>query len=331
MVTLMEESTKPTDAEIGAMFLGEGPEEPVEAESTEEVGEYKEEEIVDSEASEEVSEDDSEEVEAKDTQDGEEDTQDGGFVEVEWEGQLIEAPKSIADALMRQSDYTQKTQEIAAQRKAFEVAQGQINELQGAYEFAKSIQTEQLEMQQADSMISQWEQHLSQNAKEMSAQDIALVQLEIKNLEKFKADKHNELSNKQQEFQQAREQSMQELLNKGTEVLRSRIPGWGDEHKAAIRDYGLNNGFTESEISSVIDPRQVEVLWKASQYDKLQQGKTAAVKKVKESPTIRSKPRNPMPKDVREKLDLRNKLKSKKLSAKDKQSLIAQDIGKRWG
>lgn len=323
---------KPTNEDIGALFDTIKDDEPVQEEAV--LQQDEPEDIPDEEQAEEVSAEELDDVEAsgeEDTQEGEEDTQSEDIVEVEWDGQLFEAPKAIADALMRQQDYTQKTQEVAAQRKTYEVAAQQVEEMQKAYAFAQEAQNFNLEIQQADALIGQWEQHLSQNVKELSANDIAAAQLEIKNIERYKAQKEQELNSKQQEFQQAQEQSLRELLDKGTEVLRSRIPGWGESHIAAAKEGGRAIGFTEQELSNVVDPRQVEVLWKAAQYDKLQTGKAAAVKKAENKPTIKSKARNPMPQDVKDKLALRKKLKSNKLSSAQKQAAFAEDIGNRWG
>jgi hypothetical protein len=264
--------------------------------------------VVEGEESEEI---EASEEDVEDTQDGDEDTQDEDLVEIEFDGQVIEAPKAIADALMRQQDYTQKTQELSAQRKTYEVAAQQVQEMQKAYQFAQEAQSVNLELQQADQLIQQWEQHISQNAKDMDAQTIAQAQLEIKNIERYKAQKEQELSSKQQEFQQAQEQTIQELLNKGTEVLRSRIPGWGEAHINQVKEYGKNLGFTDYELQSVIDPRQVEVLWKAAQYDSLQEGKTAARVKAKNAPVIKSKGKGkPMSEDTKAYLNARKGLKS---------------------
>jgi len=324
-------SDKPTNEEVGALFLGEEPEAAEVEEGGTEFVEAAEEELPagdDLEVTPEVEGDESE-VEAE----AEESPED--IVEVEWDGRLIEAPKAIADALMRQSDYTKKTQDVAAQRKEAEYLIEQNNNIKVRFDFAESIQPDMLEIQQLQAEVKQYEEYISANATQMDAQQIAVAQLEMKRRESAIAEKQNGLSNKYQEFQQAQEQSRQELLNKGTEILRSHVPSWGESEQQQVRDYALKLGFTEAEINNVSyynpDARQVLALWKASQYDALKAGSAPAVKQVKEAPAIKPKARNPMPDDVRAKLDLKNKLKSKKTSARDKQRLVAEDLGARWG
>ena len=322
-------TTQEIEADIGAMIMGEEPE----AEET-------------TEAQTEVPEDESPDVAAEDSAEDAEDAVeddddyepegpsvegDDDLVEVEWDGQLIEAPKSVAEALMRQKDYTQKTQEVAAQRKEYEVYVAELKNTEEKFKFAESIQPDILKAQQLEQQAEQAHTYLRDNIDNLSSVDIEKIRLAVDDARRERDELVQSLTNKQQEFQQAQEQAHQELLKKGTEILRQKIPGWGEQQQKQVRDYATSNGFTEAELSNVVDPRQVLTLWKASQYDALKSGVTPAVKKVQSAPTIKTKGRNPMPKDTRQKLDLRNKLASKKLTDKQKAELIAADFGERLG
>ena len=318
----MEHPTEQTQAEIesdiGAMILGDDPE-PEEEQAAPEI-EGDDEETEDQEL------DDSE---GDDEPEDEIDPNAPEMVEVEWEGQLIEAPKSVAEALMRQSDYTQKTQEVAAQRKAIETQIAELDHKNKQFQFAESIRDDILKAQQLESQADQAYEYLRNNVDSLTPTEIEKIKIAIEDTRKERDNLVKSLTTKQTEFQQASEQSLQELRNKGTEVLKQRIPGWGEEKAKQVRDYALKSGFTEAEISNVLDPRQVETLWKASQYDNLKSGVTPAVKAVQAAPSIKA--RNPMPKETRQKLDLRKKLASKNLTDKQKEQLLIQDFGERLG
>jgi hypothetical protein len=257
-----------------------------------------------------------------------EEESDQDLVEVTFNGELIEAPRYIADALLRQEDYTKKTQEVANQRREVEAVQAQAEITRRDFEFAAQIQPEILKAEQIQAQIDQTQTYLRENLESLSATDIERIRLAIDDARQQKDEIAQSLQNRQTEFQQAREQSLQELLNQGTEVLRQAIPDWGDTHQEQVRQFALDSGFTEQEISTVVDPRQALVLYKAAQYDALQAGKPAAVKKVQGAP-IKPKSRNPMPKEVGDKLNLRKKLKSNNVSASDKAKLIGEDIASR--
>ena len=295
-------------------------------------------EITDQEGGAEGSEDDALEADSEDTQNGDKDTQDGDdeagpddLVEFEFEGQLIETPLVIKEALMRQKDYTQKTQELSARSKAMEIVQAEVEASRKHYEFAQTAMPEVLKAQQLDTNIGELNRYLRENIESLPHSETMKIQLAIDDAKKERDEIVGSITQKQREFQQAQEQSREELLNQGTEVLRSKFSNWGAEAQKKVRDYSLNVGFTEAEIAGVIDPRQVEVLYKASLYDQLKEKSPGAVKQVQKAPRIASKSRNPMSPETQSKLNLKKTLKSNKISHREKTNAVIEDIGERWG
>lgn len=272
---------------------------------------------------EEVEEPDEEEVEAAD-----EEVEEAEFVEMEIDGDLYQVPVALKDHLMRNKDYTEKTQALSAQRKQAEIQLEAIAQERRQYEFTNSIYDDLQQVQLADHQITQYRQYLKENLDNLSGQEIEKIRFQVEELQANKNTLTSSLQNKWTEFQQAQEQSMQELLTKSTETLRAKIPGWSEATQREVRDFALQAGFTDAEVNQVYDPRYVEILYKAAQYDKLKSNTKGAVKRVADSPTIKPKSRNPMPDDVKRKLNLRKKLKSN-LSAKDKADVIRDDIASR--
>lgn len=253
------------------------------------------------------------------------------FVEVEYDGKLYEVPEELKDALLRQSDYTTKTQEVATRRKEAEVLLGQLEQSRQQFEFAESIRDSVMKAEQLDQTVKQYQEYLRNNIDMLSSTDIEKLRMAIEETRQQRDEIGHGVTKQQQEFQQAQQQSIQELLKKGTEVLRAKIPGWSEDHQKQVRDYALNLGFSEAEVSSVMDPRQVEVLFKAAQYDALQANKPAAVKKVQTAPSIKPRARDPETGQfVKQKKQVTNALKSGKLTANEKASLIRDDIASRF-
>ena len=243
---------------------------------------------------------------------------DSDEVEIEFEGQLITAPKVVADALMRTKDYTEKTQAVAAQRKQVEVMQGEVKMRAEQFEFAQLVQPEILQVQQYDAEVASYRDYLRNNVDGLSAVEVTKLQMAIQDKREERENLVQSMRNKQFEFQQAQEHHHKELLTKGTEVLRQAIPGWGKQQQESVRAYATQVGFTESELGGVTDPRQVLTLWKAAQYDALKSGAVPAVKKVQAAPTIKAKSRNPMSQEKGQELNLRKKLKNPTRSDKQK-------------
>ena len=254
------------------------------------------------------------------------------FVELELNGKTYEVPIELQDGFLKQKDYTQKTQTLADERREVELQRQQIEVTQSQHKFVESIQEELNEINQIDYQLKQWEDYLSLNVKEMDAHQIAVTQNEIRLGEKQRDEKTEALKAKGAEFQQAQKQAVQDLLDKGTEVLKKQIPDWGPDKQKEMREYALADDYTENEISAVSDPRFIRTLWKAAQFDKLQSGVKGAVKKVEAAPTITPTARHEkMPKDVGRKLNFQKKLKSPKRTAKEKARLIQQEMGERLG
>lgn len=260
-----------------------------------------------------------------------EESQDLGLVEVEYDGVTYEVPPTLKDALMRQSDYTQKTQSVADERRAVEVMRKQVEVAQSEQKFIQDIQPELNHIGYLKANIQQMEAALQSDRSGMTAHELMDKTYELSVLEKQVKAITEGLETRYKDFEEAQKQSYQELLEKGAQVLKQAIPGWSEEKQKAVRDYALSKGFSQQEVSSIIDPRHVQILYAAQQYEAIQSKAKPAAEKAKGAPSIKPKARDPMPNDVRQRLDLKNKLKSNKLSANQKAKLIAEDFGKRFG
>ena len=99
---------------VGALIDGEGELGPEDGETIEEIAE-------------EISEEEIETGDDREVEPEVEGDEAPEFVDVEYDGQLYSVPPILKDALMRNSDYTQKTQDVASQRKDLETQQLQTN------------------------------------------------------------------------------------------------------------------------------------------------------------------------------------------------------------
>lgn len=311
----MSEETQAAEEKAAEFIFGAEPKEEAEIEKSET-------DIAESEESEEVEGDDYQ-PDPKPVVEGEE------MVELEWDGQIIEAPPAIAEALMRNKDYTEKTQAIATTRKELEVQSGNLKRVNSQYEFAMQVQDDVLRAHQLEQQVEQARAYMRENIDGMSHTDLEKIRMAIDETRTERDRIITSVNVKNTEFQQAHEQTLKELVVKSTEVLRQKIPGWDDSHEGQIKDYALSQGIPEQAYNSVVDPIEKHILWKAMQYDVLKSGVVPAVKTVQGAPSIKPKSRSPMSKDTQDRLNLRKKIKNPNRSAKDKAALIGEDIANR--
>lgn len=216
---------------------------------------------------------DEESTEAEPTDEGEED--DGE--EVEFEGVQYRLPKPLKEALLRQKDYTQKTQEAAAVRKAAEEQQQrlQATEQARAAQFEKAVEAHALERQLKLYEALDWAALIDQDPLQAQKLDLAHRQLR---------EQHWKVSQEMQaivqQVQQKTVEERQQTLAKAQEQLAKEIKGWGPELAASITTTGKSYGFGDQELAQVADPRMVKVLHDAFKWQQLQQTKTLTAKKV---------------------------------------------------
>jgi hypothetical protein len=295
---------------------------PTKEEATEAVTEEETTEVEETEEVEESTEETEEEP--KPVPEGEEN------VEFEWDGQIIEAPQNIKDALMRNKDYTEKTQANATDRKELEIQRGNLDRLDSQYKFAVSVQDDVMKAHQLDTQIEQARVYMRENIDGMTHTDLEKIRMAIDETRSERDKIINDVRNKSTEHQQAHEQTLTELMTKSTEVLKQKIPGWTDDSEGQLRAYALEQGIPEQTYNAVVDPLEKVILHKAMQFDALKSGVTSAVKAVQSAPTIKPKSRSPMPKDTQDHLTLRKKIKNTNRSASARAEDIGMDVANRF-
>ena len=192
----------------------------------------------------------------------------------------------------RQSDYTKKTQELSQGRK-------EIEEAKSNYDSA--LTQMQGERQHYINSINQILQNSSNNLNEYNKIDWDTLKNEdpieyVKMKEDFREgkEKMQALEQQRQSAVQQQQAEMQKVHEESIQVERAKmieaLPEWGDPEKqkelaADVKTYALKQGFSEEELSSLIDHRSVLVLMKAAKYDALENADVKS-KKLKNKPKV---------------------------------------------
>jgi hypothetical protein len=184
------------------------------------------------------------------------------------------------------TDYTQKTQSLAEQRKALETERQ-------AVEQAKALRDQYAERLQAIQQVLA-EQSKGENLEALKESDpigyavrVAELQQRREQLAAVQAEQQRIAFQQQSEHQQR----LAQLVAEEQQKLAQAIPEFADPQKGEtvrgeIRNYAKQLGFTDQELAQVYDSRAVLTLWKAAQYDKLLSQKPGVQKKVAEAPKV---------------------------------------------
>lgn len=182
------------------------------------------------------------------------------------------------------ADYTKKTTEIAEQRKVLEAERM-------AVEQAKQIRDVYAQrLQMMEQLLQQPEEDIE------SLKDTDPIGYAVKIAEQTQREKQLEAIREEQyriaQQQQAEQaQNLRGFIAYEAEKLASVIPEYADKEKGQhlrqeIRSYAKSIGWSDEELSAVYDSRAVLTIYKAMQYDKLQQKKPAVTKRVSEAPKM---------------------------------------------
>jgi hypothetical protein len=242
------------------------------------------------------------------------------FFEFELDGQKYALPKPLEKAVMQQRDYTQKTQETSAQRKALEVLheQARIGNMQA--EFQKEAGPDLEQLRAYDAVLAQAGQI---DWASMSTDEVMRKKIQLDQWKDERAKIAQGLQSKHQQWMERRENAVKELRAKAIEAASSSIPGFNEATQKAVKEHALSEGYTEAELSQAdLDPRHWKTLWKAKQFDEL---KAKAAKTVTDVKTVKTTPSNPMSPQTKEKLAF-NKQMQKASSAQDKNKLVEQRV-----
>ena len=190
----------------------------------------------------------------------------------------------VKNLLLRQKDYTQKTQSLAETRKQLDAERNSIraiqqigSELQQEYEALRK--TEELEVDQ-----EYWDRLKTDNPMQYM---IEKQDLQERNLERGKS--QQKLNSLHQQMQNQQSLEFNQRLAEEQLKLAEAIPEWQDQQRAQeertqLRAYGLSMGFSEKELSEVYDSRAVRVLRSAMKWEDLQSKKGSLKRKALQVP-----------------------------------------------
>ena len=247
-----------------------------EAEATEEV------------ESEEATEEPDEEVEE------EEQSQDEvpAILKLKVNGEDVEKPLDEVVALAQQGlDYTQKTQQVAEQRKELEAYAQQIQMQEQAFQEQMQLNNVLIEdVAKITSLDQQLNQYANVNWNQLSDNDFVEAQklfFTYNQLQQERSQLVSQFEVKKQQVVQKQTQLMAEKIAKGKEILAKEIPNWSPETNQALLSTGKDYGFSDAELNAIVDPRHVKVLHDAMQWRKLQQNSVVKKKVSNAKPVVK--------------------------------------------
>lgn len=201
--------------------------------------------------------------------------------EVELDGETLKLPKKVAEAVLRQQDYTKKTQEVAERRRSVEDREqflaAREHLMVESFKEAAELQSLQTQLKQYEAV--DWNTLINDDPQQAMRLSFARQQLQT------------QLSEKQASFQgiaknidAAKKLHQTKQLELGRAELQRRVGNLSEVERANTWKQGVDLGYSEAELGSTPDPRLMHALYKAAKWDALQAAKPKAMQKVAEAP-----------------------------------------------
>ena len=192
----------------------------------------------------------------------------------------------------RQSDYTRKTQEVANDRKQMEALQQQYN--------SEVYQIQQERQQYMDALTniiagqgSEIEKFSNINWDELREQD-PIEYVTTREQYREAQERIQSMQYQQAQTAQVQQAQMNQARHQMLKVERGKLvealpewdqPGTQKELADTLQTYAKTQGFTQEELTELIDHRSILVLLKAHKYDQLQNSDVKS-KKLKNKPKV---------------------------------------------
>jgi hypothetical protein len=263
-------------------------EEPLEVE--EESTEEEEVEETEDETPEEDTEDEPDSEDESDEEETEEPT--AKTLKLKVNGEEVEKPLDEVVALAQQGlDYTQKTQQVAEDRKALESFQEQL-QAQEAH-FQEQIQLQNIlfeDVAKLTSLDQQLNQYANVNWNQLSDSDFVEAQklfFSYNQLQKQRGDLVSQFEAKKQDVVTKQQQALHKRIEEGKAILAKEIPNWSPETTQRLVSVGKEYGFTDTELNALVDPRHVKVLHDAMQWRNLKNNSVGKKKVSSAKPVVK--------------------------------------------
>tara|TARA_B110000444_G_scaffold260580_2_gene308128 strand:+ start:1694 stop:2731 length:1038 start_codon:yes stop_codon:yes gene_type:complete len=164
---------------------------------------------------------------------------------------------------------TQKSQNVASQRKVLEDAIGKNHV---AYQKMLEAAQERFKpYSEIDMLVA---------AKAMETEDFAALRKEAEAAQKDLKFLNEEADAFYKDVQEQQKAHLQKAAEECVKVLQDDIPDWNNQLYNDIRNYAIDQGLDEAEVNNYVDPSVLKILHKARLYD---EGKKVATVKKKAS------------------------------------------------
>lgn len=174
------------------------------------------------------------------------------LVDIEYEGKPYKLPPELKDALLRNADYTRKTQEVALSRKE---AEAKLAEAQATVNTSQEVLEARAAALSLDNTLKQYE---GVNWSQLEAEDpIAAMShwRQFQQLQQQRGQVDEYLNKAQAELSEKAAKATEARLRETAEFAQKELKGWTPELDTKITQFAVTDlGFSPEELRASLNP-----------------------------------------------------------------------------
>jgi hypothetical protein len=180
------------------------------------------------------------------------------LIDAEYEGKTYKIPPELKDALLRNADYTRKTQEVSELRKATEARQAEVDR---AYQTSQEVIEARAVIHNVDSQLKQYE---AVNWAQLENEDPMAAMSHWRQFQMLKEQRGQVaqyLDKTQAEMSEKVAQETDKRLRETRAFAEKEIPGWSPEVDAKLVGFAEKElGFSREQLLHQINPAVYKTL-----------------------------------------------------------------------
>jgi hypothetical protein len=229
-----------------------------------------------------------EEVEEEKEESEDEEEKSPATIKLKWNGEEVEKPlEEVVELAQKGHDYTQKTQQLAEQRKQVEeeaqAVKAQEQQLVQQAQFQQAFLKELATVKALDDQIAAYAKIDWQQLSDTDPVQAQKLFFTYSSLQNQKQSAIGELNTKHRQAEQANQQRLADMQAKGAQELPKLIPNFNDSMAKDLQQFAKE---LKSDIAQSFNPNDYKVLWMAQQYAKLQESKPQITNKLASKPSV---------------------------------------------
>jgi hypothetical protein len=173
--------------------------------------------------------------------------------EFDWDGKKVKAPKGLKDGVLRQADYTRKTQEVSAKAKELAAREERLGEQFKATEEELNLR---VGLRQINTQLEQYQKYTAQQWQELKARDPDGYNEHRFHWQALK-DAKRETEGKVSEAEGKRTHEAQTAMSKRLEETQAhaqKIKGWSPDIDKQVVEYAIGNGMAPDDVARAMSP-----------------------------------------------------------------------------